>query len=56
MSLSNKIIIQLINIIIFEKEAQSVEKKLSEALHGVLAQRPKIGYLAIHPYWTKVCK
>jgi hypothetical protein len=31
-SLSDILIIQLINIIIFEKEAQSAEKKLSEVL------------------------
>jgi hypothetical protein len=54
-SLSNKVIIQLINIIIFEKEAQSAEKKLSEALRAVLTH-PKIGHLINHEYWVKVYK
>jgi hypothetical protein len=48
-SLSNKIIIQVINFI--TKEAQSTEKKLSRVL-----ARPKIGNLTIHPYWEKVYK
>jgi hypothetical protein len=48
-SLSNKIIIQLINFI--TKEAQNTEKKLSE-----VPARPKMGNLTIHPYWAKVYK
>jgi hypothetical protein len=54
-SLSNKVITQLINIIIFEKEAQSAEKKLSETLRAVLV-RLKIGHLTNDQYWVKVYK
>jgi hypothetical protein len=53
--LSNKIIIQLINIIIFEKEVLRAEKKLSGALAQRVA-RLKIGHLTNYQYWVKVYK